>query len=535
MTDKKLTREEIGVTDISLGNQRILLIFFFVFIFSVPLFQFIYKLSNDNTDAGSFFVSIDQKADSLSYLDKLKIMNYKLLLAKDNYETSIEEQSIYRKKMIPIVQYSLVSIFNVGNENAWIGRNNMYYKISNQYLTLSGFLDKRQLRKRKDEESVQPNPLTAILNFSEQLSERNIQLIVLPAPPKASFVVQNKKAEPLNNKSYELFVETLREKGVIVCDAFKILTNNTFKNSGFLKYDTHWSPETIELLAKNLCENLYDLQIKKGIKDYKIEKVEVINHGDIADMLKLNNLDVFFDADTVEIKKVTENNYLFIPSKESDILFLGDSYSNIYSLNKINWGESAGLTEQISAIMKKPVDRILMNNDGAYATRLELANEMKRGRDRLSGKKVVIWQFAVRELSVGDWKLLNLELNENYTSNFFTPEFGEYRTVTGIVREASPVPMHGTGPYKDHVFTVYISDLKDIESNTYLGQSIVYLSSMENNVWTEAARLRSGDKIKLKLYNWDAYSEKFGSINRSEIIDDDLSLEEPCWGELIQK
>jgi alginate O-acetyltransferase complex protein AlgJ len=47
---------------------------------------------------------------------------------------------------------------------------------------------------------------------------------------------------------------------------------------------------------------------------------------------------------------------------------------------------------------------IAQNDSGAFATRQALARELSAGEDRLQGKRVVIWEFASRELSVGDWK-----------------------------------------------------------------------------------------------------------------------------------
>ena len=37
-----------------------------------------------------------------------------------------------------------------------------------------------------------------------------------------------------------------------------------------------------------------------------------------------------------------------------------------------------------------------------------LARELASDRDRLAGKKIVVYQFAVRELSIGNWKLIDL-------------------------------------------------------------------------------------------------------------------------------
>jgi alginate O-acetyltransferase complex protein AlgJ len=47
---------------------------------------------------------------------------------------------------------------------------------------------------------------------------------------------------------------------------------------------------------------------------------------------------------------------------------------------------------------------IAQNDSGAFATRQALARELAAGVDRLAKKRAVIWEFASRELSVGDWK-----------------------------------------------------------------------------------------------------------------------------------
>ena len=69
---------------------------------------------------------------------------------------------------------------------------------------------------------------------------------------------------------------------------------------------------------------------------------------------------------------------------------------------------SAGFAERLSFHLRRPVDRIARNDAGAYATRQMLAWELTRKPDRLKGKKVVVWEFSARELSIGDWKRLDM-------------------------------------------------------------------------------------------------------------------------------
>ena len=89
-------------------------------------------------------------------------------------------------------------------------------------------------------------------------------------------------------------------------------------------------------------------------------------------------------------------------SRDADVLVLGDSFSNIYSLESMGWGTSAGFVEQLSYALRRPLDRIVQNDDGAFATREMLA----RDAGRLKNTRVVVYQFAERELAFGDWKIV---------------------------------------------------------------------------------------------------------------------------------
>ena len=261
---------------------------------------------------------------------------------------------------------------------------------------------------------------------------------------------------------------------------------------------------------------------------------EISGLGDIARMLRLPAAQELFRPEKVATHQVLSGNALWRPSKEGDILLLGDSFSNIFSLEALGWGESAGFAEHLSrALGGRPIDCILRNSDGAFATREILSRDLARGRDRLAGKKLVIWEFAARELAFGDWKMIELKLGQPTPARFFVPKAGEEVSVTGTVEAVSTVPRPGTVPYPDHILAVHLADLAvdDRAANEAL-ESLVYMESMHDNVLTAAGRLRPGDHVKLRLRAWTDVSDRYEKINRSEIDDPAIQLEEPCWGEL---
>ena len=154
-----------------------------------------------------------------------------------------------------------------------------------------------------------------------------------------------------------------------------------------------------------------------------------------------------------------------------------------------------------------------------------------------------MWEFAARELSGGNWKLLPMTLGQAPESRFFHPTPGGSYVLTGTVQTVSSVPLPGSVPYKDHILTVQLADLTPVAAGavnpppgkkTSSGtlQALVYLSSMRDNVWTPAARLRPGDAVTVRLRAWSDVSAQCEKINRSEPDDPALQLEEPVWGEL---
>jgi alginate O-acetyltransferase complex protein AlgJ len=122
-------------------------------------------------------------------------------------------------------------------------------------------------------------------------------------------------------------------------------------------------------------------------------------------MLKLTDDQALFRPQAVTIHQIQDaSGEPWQPDEASDVLLLGDSFTNVFSMDTMGWGESAGLAPQLAFALGRGVDVIAQNDSGAFATRVALSRELSAGEDRLAGKRVVIWEFASRELSVGDWK-----------------------------------------------------------------------------------------------------------------------------------
>ena len=190
---------------------------------------------------------------------------------------------------------------------------------------------------------------------------------------------------------------------------------------------------------------------------------DVTNLGDVAMMLKFPTDWKVFEPETATVHQVTDGMQPWQADVKSEVLFLGDSFANIYSLEPMGWGESAGLVEHLSLMLGLPVDKITRNDAGSFATREMLAKDLQRGNDRLAGKKLVIWEFASRELAFGDWKNIPLALKEKQEAEMYVPPTGKTVDVRSTVRAVSPAPKPGSVPYKDHIVMV-LADCGSVEA-----------------------------------------------------------------------
>lgn len=542
-THRRVSREEEAELALKnsafAGPSRILLIVLFLLtILSVSTIQFAYEMRVPRTEArlGTFNVykaypawKKIRAARSPRDVWRLLPRGAELKAAEKDLET----ESVVSEWLLPRVQLALVKL-GAGNEQVYLGRDGwLFYRPDVDYVTGPPFLEPKIMAHRAHAAAVQSDPVKAIVAFRAQLASRGIDLIVVPVPMKPGVEAGHLSArvrEPqvLQNTSFSEFKARLEQAGVRVFDPATSWSRT--ESPRYLQTDTHWRPETMESTAENLAA--FIKQPSSPVTTLQVISRTVSGGGDIARMLKLPESQHNFPLETVTIHEVSP----WRASKDADILLLGDSFSNIFSLAALGWGESAGFAEQLSrALGGHPLDCILRNSDGAFATREILSRELARGRDRLAGKKLVIWEFAARELAFGDWKLLDLKLGQPVPAKFYVPKTGETVSASGTVEAVSTVPRPGSVPYKDHILAFHLTNLtiEGREENPGL-EAVVYAESMRDNVPTSAARLRPGDRITLRLRPWSDVSDRYEKINRSEIDDPAVQLEEPCWGEIVK-
>ena len=506
---REMALKELGTTLVKRNLSIVSLVIFSATLLSVPICQ---------------LVSDIQRGESLHVFRAIGLLPVPHLEEIEAYEDTLEEESVLTDWLLPSVQTILTRVFLTGNEQAYLGREGwVFYRA-----------DVDSLINASPQKTARA-ALTTLIDFNRQLEARGITLIVVPTPVKPTihpekFSARYRNAEaPIHHPDYAAFIDGLRSEGVLVYDSSQLLFEAARQDAQYLKTDTHWKPEAMEQVAQHLSAFITkQVELSDNPSFSYIKAAEATsNIGDIAKMLKLPTGQKLFPQERVTRHIVqTPSGDLWRPDRASEILFLGDSFSNIYSLAGMGWGDSAGFVEHLSAELAQPIDKIVINAGGADATRHALVQEISRGSDRLAGKRVLIYQFATREVFSGDWKLLSIPqvqtAEQSQTRN-------EDITVTATIKAKTEPPMPRTVPYAECIIALH---LENADTSELPGAFVVFLWGMRENQWTDAATFKVEQRVKLRLRPWTAVETEYGSYNRKELENEEAWLLDIYWGEL---
>ncbi len=404
-----------GRTDVAPAVARLLTALCLTGLVAVPLVQHLGPV-----DAGPFPLFVSDLTTLTGPADEA---NLRLQTAMHELEATLEDDSWLMERTLPAMQWLLTGWGGAGNEETYVGREGwLFLRPGFDYLTGPPFLTAAVLERRRQaseswRQPVEPDPRPAILDFHRQLRERGIPLLVMPVPTKAtihpdalspSYSERKAAAAPLQNASLMQLRAELEADGIRVFDPAGTLQRLRQESPAFLRTDSHWSPEGVDAVARELAGRvrLLDLGLEQDEIAWQRRTRSHEGVGDLVKTLRLPRWGELYAPETVRLERVADGRGRpWSNDPGAEILLLGDSFSNVYSEPRLGWGRSAGLAEQLSYHLSRGVERIAVNDDGDTGGRRRLAQE---GVERLAGKKLVIWQFAVRELVTGDWQLVSL-------------------------------------------------------------------------------------------------------------------------------
>jgi len=522
---RSLAEQRRETAEIDLGNTLIKrsvcvvsLFIFGVLLLSVPICQFVSEIVRGKFTQVSGAVALFSNPKRESF---------------EEYEDTLEEESVLTNWLLPSVQTVMTGFLRIGNEQVYLGSEGwLFYRADVDSLISSPGIQSD----KSDDSDFPQDALEAIVDFKRQLEARNIALIVMPTPVKPTIHPekfssrQNRPTAPLNNPSYEGFVEGLVSHGVLVYDPTLMLFDAAREEKQYLKSDTHWKPDAMESVAQGLAGFITEHVVFDNMPEsaYAKSTEEVTNEGDIARMLNLRENQNLFPQESVTTHVIrTESGDYWKPDRNAEILLLGDSFSNIYSLGWLGWGESSGFVEHLSSELSRPIDKIVTNAGGSFLTRQTLVKEP----ERLDGKRVVVYQFASREIVFGIWKRLQIPETDTISVEGVdrTMKQGSEKTIVGSIKDRTVPPVPGTVPYSDCIIALH---LEKIESVGLPDEFAVFVWGMQDNKWTDAAKYKVGQKVKLRIQEWASVQDNYGSYNRIELDNEDAWLLDIFWGEV---
>ncbi|MEW6238494.1 MAG: hypothetical protein AB1656_24170 [Candidatus Omnitrophota bacterium] len=332
-----------------------------------------------------------------------------------SFEKNLERSSWFSQKLQPVMRWLQYEILKDAGDKALMGRDGwFFYKPSVQFLIEWWPMPKTAFTNliAKTALAEAENPVPAILHFRDQLAARGIQLLVMPAPSKAS-IYPNKLVSRAVDEERPVYIhakkvmEELQKSGVDVLDLFDVFAKTPPPpgEEYYLAQDTHWSPQGTKLAAHAAARRILERGwLDKGTTAYELKPAPVRRHGDVLRMMDLPQAARDYVQEDLHCEQVVQNGgELFHNDSQSEILVIGDSFLRIYELDE---PKSAGFIAHLSRELQRPVASIV--NDGGASTLVR--QELARKSSLLANKKALLWEFVDRDIRFGTegWRKIPL-------------------------------------------------------------------------------------------------------------------------------
>lgn len=225
-----------------------------------------------------------------------------------------------------------------------------------------------------------------IIAFRDSLERRNIELVVVPVPDKlqasSEFYSGNARRE-ITARSYENWLDELRENDVTVIDALEEFREQSETTPMFEKNESHCTSEARLLLASMVADSLEPIFENVPKHDYRLRDTIVPGTGNLYHMLH----NEYPKYKIKEQKVVTPDGKKYHGTKKAPIVVIGDSNTSQGSNNSTNIG---AYIAQATGEETFTISKIGGGNIGPT---------LFKGKNRfLEGKKAVVWVFDGREL-----------------------------------------------------------------------------------------------------------------------------------------
>jgi hypothetical protein len=179
----------------------------------------------------------------------------------------------------------------------------------------------------------------------------------------------------------------------------------------YLVQDSHWSASGMELAASAVAERIGPA----GETYFDCRPARVERLGDIIRMLQSREIEKRVLPEPVSCAQVVRSgsNELYADSPAAEVLVLGDSFLRIYQQDEPG---NAGFVAHLARELGRPLASII--NDGGASTLVR--QELFRRPQLLERAKVVVWEFAERDLRLGTegWQIIPLPAERTVAGSF---------------------------------------------------------------------------------------------------------------------
>jgi hypothetical protein len=249
-----------------------------------------------------------------------------------------------------------------------------------------------------------------VLEFHEQLKERGIKLMLVPVPVKATIypegitgsIPRESEAPVFHPDEGQLHLD-LQEAGIDVLDITPALLQlKKRERPVYLKQDTHWTFDTMQIMAKALAVHIrkHHPSLAENEPEDMItpRAITARSPGDLVKLLDLPPGSDLFSQEQQTYVSVPEMQ----PDAQSEVVLMGDSFVNIYHDPALGFAPPgstakmhAGFAQYLALYLGRPLDVIAINGGGATDVRRSLA---RRPDDEVRAKKLVVWVLSARDL-----------------------------------------------------------------------------------------------------------------------------------------
>jgi hypothetical protein len=325
------------------------------------------------------------------------------------YEQGLEESSLVVRHLRPWMQYLQWKFLADAGEKVVVGRGGWLF-----YRPGVRFVIERQTGVSEGDPE---DPLPAIRSFRDQLQARGIRLLLVPVPNKESIYPDrlDTRAEGAGVVVCERtrrLLDRLEQSGIEYVDLFEVFRRARQEESRsdpgrlYLAQDSHWSPEGARVAAVAVARRVLDgATVHRGDRPYVERPITVRRHGDLVEMLQVPQIARALEPESLACLQVVESaaGTPYRDATDSEVLILGDSFLRIYERDEPG---AAGFIAHVARELGRPLASIVNDGGGSTVVRQVLA----RRPALLMNKRVVIWEFAEREIRYGTdgWRIVPL-------------------------------------------------------------------------------------------------------------------------------